>query len=128
MGYLADRWNKKLMVVLGGSLSAVGILCPFWAASFNHLLASVFIFGLGGGISMPAISAMAVVKGEEKEALASVMSLLTMAHSMGMFTGSILAGLSMDFFSLSYAFPCGFILMLSGAFAFPALYRPPAKR
>ncbi|WDP91368.1 MAG: MFS transporter [Desulfobacter sp.] len=128
MGYVADRFDKKSMVVLGGGLSAVGILCPFWAASFNHLLASVFVFGLGGGIAMPAISAMAVVKGDEKKAMGSVMSVMTVAHSLGMFTGSILAGLSMDFFSLAYAFPCGSAIMILGTLVFPVLYRSPSGR
>jgi len=127
MGYLADRFNKKVMIFLGGSLSAAGILCPFWAVSFTDLFWAVFVFGVGGGISMPAISALAVVKGDEKKAMGSVMSVMTVAHSFGMFTGSILAGLSMDFFSLSYAFPCGFVIMISGTLAFPVLYKAQSK-
>jgi len=123
MGYAADRWNRKIMVVTGGILSAAGILYPFWAASFMDLLVGVCIFGLGGGISMPALTALAVVKGEKRQALGSVMAVLTSAHSLGMFTGSIMAGLSMDFFSLSYAFPCGGIVMVSGVLVFPVLCR-----
>jgi len=123
MGYVADRFNKKIMILMGGTLSALGILFPFWAVSFNDLLFGVFVFGIGGGISMPAISALAVVKGDEKKAMGSVMSVMTVAHSLGMFTGAILAGLSMDYFSLSYAFPCGFLIMAAGTFAFPFLYR-----
>ncbi len=123
MGYVADRFNKKIMVLLGGILSTMGMIFPFWAVSFNDLLLGVVVFGIGGGISMPAISALAVVKGDEKKAMGSVMSVLTVAHSLGMFTGSILAGLSMDFFSLSYAFPCGFIIMALGTLAFPVLYQ-----
>ncbi|MCG8637144.1 MAG: MFS transporter [Desulfobacterales bacterium] len=123
MGYVADRFNKKFMIITGGLLSAVGIFLPFWAVSFTDLLVGVIVFGVGGGISMPAISALAVVKGDEKNAMGSVMSIMTVAHSMGMFTGSILAGLSMDFYSLSYAFPCGFLIMASGTVLFPLLYR-----
>ncbi|MGD9823153.1 MAG: MFS transporter [Desulfobacter sp.] len=123
MGYAADRWNRRIMVVAGGVLSAAGILYPFWATSFMDLLTGVCIFGLGGGISMPALTALAVVKGEQRQALGSVMAILTCAHSLGMFTGSVMAGLSMDFFSLSYAFPCGSLVMVSGALMFPVLYR-----
>lgn len=122
MGYVADRVNKKAMIIIGGLLSAAGILFPYWSASFNDLLAGVTIFGIGGGISMPAVSALAVIKGDEKQAMGSVMSVMTVAHSMGMFTGSVLAGLAMDFFSLSYAFPCGFLIMASGTIVFPLLY------
>ncbi len=123
MGYAADRFNKKNMVIAGGSLSTLGIIYPLWASSFNDLLISVLIFGIGGGIAMPAISAMAVIKGDQQQAMGAVMSLLTVAQSMGMLTGSLLAGLSMDFFSLSYAFPCGFFIMATGTLAFFTLFR-----
>lgn len=123
MGYAADRWNRKNMVVVGGILSAAGILYPFWAHSFIDLLAGVCVFGLGGGLSTPALTALAVVKGQERQAQGSVMAILTSAHSLGMFTGSVMAGLSMDFFSLSYAFPCGSLVMALGVLLFPVLYR-----
>ncbi|WP_035237951.1 MFS transporter [Desulfobacter vibrioformis] len=123
MGYAADRWNRRIMVVVGGVLSAAGILYPFWATSFMDLFTGVCIFGLGGGISMPALTALAVVKGEQRQALGSVMAILTAAHSLGMFTGSVMAGLTMDFFSLSYAFPCGSLVMAAGVLVFPVLCR-----
>lgn len=123
MGWVADRFNKTVMIVAGGLFSAVGIFIPYWAGSFSDLLIGVTVFGIGGGISMPAISALAVVKGEEKQAMGSVMSILTVAHSMGMFTGSVMAGLAMDFFSLSYAFPCGFLILIAGSIAFPLMHR-----
>lgn len=123
MGYAADRINKKSMIVLGGILSSIGILLPFFAASFYDLLFAVTLFGLGGGISMPAISALALIKGDEKKAMGSVMSVMTVAHSLGMLTGSLIAGLAMDFFSLAFAFPCGTLFMFLGTLAFPLLYR-----
>jgi DHA1 family multidrug resistance protein-like MFS transporter len=71
---------------------------------------------------MPAITALAVIKGDEKQAMGSVMSVMTVAHSLGMLTGSLLAGLAMDFFSLKFAFPCGTIFMAVGTIAFLFLY------
>lgn len=124
MGYAADRMNKKIMVVLGGAFSTLGILLPFFAGSFMDLLVAVTLFGLGGGISMPAITALAVVKGDEKRAMGSVMSVMTVAHSLGMFTGSLLAGLAMDFFSLKFAFPCGMVIMAGGTLSYLFLYKP----
>lgn len=122
VGYAADRWNRKIMVVGGGILSVAGVLYPYWADSFMDLLTGVCIFGLGGGIAMPPLTALAVVKGEKKQAMGSVMAILTSAHSLGMFTGSLMAGLAMDFFSLSYAFPCGSLVMASGVLLFPLLH------
>ncbi|MCP3943590.1 MAG: MFS transporter [Desulfobacteraceae bacterium] len=122
MGYAADRLNKKIMVLLGGAFSSLGILLPFFAGSFFDLLVAVTIFGIGGGIAMPAITAMALVKGDAKKAMGSVMSLMTVAQSLGMLTGSLIAGFAMDFFSLKFAFPWGMFIMITGTLAFLLFY------
>jgi len=118
MGYAADRVNKKMMVISGGILSSIGMMMPFFASSFSDLVIAVLIFGIGGGISMPAIMACAVIKGDEKKAMGSVISIITVAHSLGMLTGSMVAGLAMDFLSLRLSFPCGTFIMAMGTIAF----------
>ncbi len=118
MGYLSDRINKKKLVLAGGLLSTMGILLPYYATDFSDLVVAVCLFGMGGGISMPAIMAFAVIKGEEKKALGSVMSIITVAHSLGMLTGSMVAGLAMDYFSLAFSFPCGMLIMGLGTLVF----------
>ncbi len=121
MGYIADRADKSIMIVLGGILSTIGMILPYWATSFYDLVIAVSIFGVGGGISMPAIMAYAVIKGDEKKAMGSVMSIMTMAHSLGMLTGSMAAGLAMDYLSLRLSFPCGTFIMIIGTLAFWAV-------
>lgn len=118
MGYVADRSNKRLMIITGGIFSTIGMLLPFFAASFYDLVMAVCLFGLGGGISMPSIMAYAVIKGDEKKAMGSVMSIMTVAHSLGMLTGSMAAGLAMDFLSLRLSFPCGMFIMALGTLVF----------
>ncbi len=118
MGWTADRINKSFMIITGGIISTIGMILPYWASSFSDLLVAVTIFGIGGGISMPAIMAYAVIKGDEKKAMGSVMSIMTVAHSLGMLTGSMAAGLAMDFLSLRLAFPCGTFIMVAGTFIF----------
>ena len=75
-------------------------------------------FGLGGGISMPALTAMVVLKGHRINAMGSIMALMTMAHSLGMFSGALMGGMMMDFFQLQTAFPLGggVMLICSGLF------------
>ena len=67
---------------------------------------------------MPAIMAYAVIKGDKKNAMGSVMSIMTVAHSLGMLTGSMAAGLAMDYLSLRLSFPCGTLIMLTGTLIF----------
>ena len=118
MGYVADRMDRRLMVIAGGIIASGAVLSFFWADGFSSMILASIFFGLGGGISMPALMAMAVLKGDRSAAMGSVMSVLTVAHSLGMLTGAMLAGLMMDLFQLRLAFPFGAALMLAGVVTF----------
>jgi MFS family permease len=112
MGYLADRLNKTAMVVAGGLIVSTAVASYFWAADFQDMVLASALFGLGGGICMPALMASVVVIGDKTEAMGSVMALLTVAHSLGMLAGAMLAGVMMDLFTLRPAFPVGAVMML----------------
>ena len=112
MGYLADKMSKKLMVAAGGLLISYAIFSFEWSDSIKDLVIATVIFGLGGGISMPALMAMAVLKGSSINAMGSIMALMTVAHSLGMLCGALVGGLMMDFFQLRWAFPLGAVIMM----------------
>ncbi len=112
MGFMADRVNRKMMVVAGGLIITYAIFSFDWADSYGDLLSASILFGLGGGVSMPALMALAVLKGGEIDGMGSVMGLLAMAHSLGMLAGSLLAGLMMDVSRLRNAFPAGAVMMM----------------
>ncbi|MFH1154013.1 MAG: MFS transporter [Pseudomonadota bacterium] len=120
MGYLADRISTRLMIGTGGVLCALAMAMLLAADSFSGLVWAVSVFGLGGGLSMPAVMALAVVTGNEKGGMGSVMSLMTVAHSLGMMAGSMAAGLAMDYFELEFVFPFGSGLMALGLVLFLA--------
>jgi MFS transporter, DHA1 family, multidrug resistance protein len=112
MGYLADRMSKKLIVTAGGLLISYGIFSFEWAEQIGDLVVATIIFGLGGGISMPALMAMVVLKGTRIKVMGSIMALMTVAHSLGMLCGALVGGLMMDFFQLRWAFPLGAVVMM----------------
>ena len=112
MGYLADRMSKKLIVTAGGLLISYAILSFQWSGCIKDLVIATVIFGLGGGISMPALMAMVVLKGSRINAMGSIMALMTVAHSLGMLCGALVGGLMMDFFQLRGAFPLGAVIMM----------------
>lgn len=118
MGYLSDRADRRIMVIAGGMICALSMFMMFKSTSYMYLICSVSVFGLGGGISMPPLMALTLVKGNEKHAMASVMSIITVAHSLGMMAGSMGAGVAMDYFSLDSIFPCGTALMITGVVLF----------
>jgi MFS transporter, DHA1 family, multidrug resistance protein len=118
MGYLADRFSRKAMVLTGGALAGLAVFAFQWAANYEQLLIASVVFGLGGGIAMPALMAVAVLIGHQTESMGTVMSILTVAHSLGMLVGAIFAGMMMDWFQLNHAFTMGFWFMLIGLGAF----------
>jgi len=123
MGYMADRVNKRFMVLTGGAVTACAIYSYDLAHGFWGLFFANTFYGFGGGISMPALTAMAVIKGNKAGAMGSVMGLLMMAHSLGMLVGAVLGGLIMDTVSLRYAFVMGAGLIAFNAVAFMRLSR-----
>ena len=136
MGYLADRVRKPLMVVVGGVLAGTGVLTFIWNQTLTGMLVSSGLFGLGGGIAMPALMGMAVIKGTQVGAMGALMALLTLGHGFGMMTGALMAGLFMDQLQLKWAFPfaagvmllgvVGFWCWSGGASAFPDTHDHPA--
>ena len=118
MGYIADRTNKTALIIIGGLLVSYAVLSYRWAHSIQTMILASVCFGVGGGISMPALMAAAVITGDRNRAMGSVMALLTVAHSLGMLAGAMLAGTMMEMFKLQAAFPVGAALMLMGIAVF----------
>ena len=127
MGWLADRVNRTAMVVSGGLVAAGAVFLFQRAEGFSDLFIANLVFGVGGGVSMPALMAIAVIKGNRTEAMGSVMALLTMAHSLGMAGGALAAGLAMDLLQLRQAFFFGAAMMVAGVIAFVVLTRRPGE-
>jgi MFS family permease len=118
MGLLADRINRKAMVISGGLITSLAIFSFEWAKGFRDLFITNLLFGIGGGISMPALMALSVIKGNQANSMGSVMAVLTVAHSLGMLLGAILGGLAMDLFHLKQAFSLGAFIMIIGCALF----------
>ncbi len=111
MGYLADKISKRWMVASGGLIVAGAIFAFEWVPDLTGLIWASIFFGIGGGIAVPALMAIGVLKGSETDSMGSVMAILTLAHSLGMLCGSLIGGLMMDVFQLKAAFPLGAVVM-----------------
>jgi MFS family permease len=111
MGLLADRFDKRVLIAAGGIVVAGSVFFFVYASGFWGLFVANILFGVGGGIAIPAVMAMTVILGRHTGAMGSIMALLTMGHSLGMLTGPILAGFMMDTFQLRVAFVGGTAVM-----------------
>jgi len=114
MGFLADRFSKRTLFAIGGFVTGGAIFSFVMAHSFWGLFLANTFFGIGGGIAMPSIMAMTVIIGNETHSMGSIMSLLTMGHSLGMLLGPILAGIMMDAFQLETGFMLGTVVIFLG--------------
>jgi MFS family permease len=114
MGVLADRVNKRALIALGGLVTAGAVSSFIYAQGFWGLFVGNILFGVGGGIAVPAVMAMTVIIGRRTESMGSVMAILTMGHSLGMLVGPILAGIMTDVFQLRLAFIGGTVVMAAG--------------
>ena len=118
MGYVADRFSKKLLVISGGILAIISFLYLFKAASLVELIIANGLLGLAGGISFPAIMALGVIEGRKAKAMGSLMGLLAMGHSLGMLIGPLLAGVIIDLFSIGAMFIIATLILAAGTLVF----------
>jgi MFS family permease len=123
IGFFADRVNKRRMVILGCLIIICAIYSFSCARGFWDIVAADILFGIGGGLSTPPVMALAVVKGNKTKSMGSIMSLLTIGHSLGMMTGSFFAGIIMDYFGLRSVFLLGTTIMIVGGLLFILLTR-----
>jgi len=101
-------------VILGGLLSAAYLALIPLARNFGQLLALCILGSIGGGISVPAASALVVEEGR-KFGMGSTIAVFSMALSIGMAVGPILGGTIVDFADINSAFYFGAVMTLGGA-------------
>ena len=114
MGYLADRFNKKVMIILGGVIGAGSILALSKASGFWQIAIINALLGFAASISIPAVMALSVIEGRKAGSMGSVMGLMAQAHSVGMLLGPIMAGFFMEFLPFQFTFVIAGIILMAG--------------
>jgi MFS family permease len=105
-GVLADKYNKKMLIVLGGVLSAVGMAGFPLSSTFLHLLGARLIFSLGSALMTPAMSAIEAIQGR-KYGVGTTMSVMQSSMSLGNMAGPLLSGILADMLGLKPIFYMG---------------------
>jgi MFS family permease len=116
-GELADRYNKTLLIIAGGTLGAIGMALFSLSYDFWTLMAARLVFSAGGALSMPAISAVATIEGREL-GVGTTMSVVQSAMSMGNIIGPIFSGTLIEIFGLKPIFGVGGGVSLIGVLIF----------
>ena len=112
-GLWADRVSKRALIVSGGLFAATGMLVlARLTQPWEFYLASI-LMGIAGGLSAPAVTALAVIIGHRGHNQGRTMALLGTAESSGLVCGPVLAGLAADGWSLQVALGGAALLALT---------------
>ena len=102
-GKLADRVNRKLLVIVGSLLYFFIVPCIPYTVSFFQLLSLNIVLGFLGALSLPAASALTVTEGKNF-GMGSTMAIFNVAMSVGLAIGPLTSGVVLDLFGLSGVF------------------------
>ena len=105
-GRLADRFNRKALVILGNLIYLITLALIPLANTFRQQIWLCFPRAIGSAISVPAATALTVEEGR-KFGMGSTMSILIMAMSIGMVVGPTLSGVIADSVGVNAVFYFG---------------------
>lgn len=113
MGMLADRVNRKMLLIGGGLLSAVGYFVLVQTGTIYEIFAARMVVSLGSALSMPAVTAIIAREGKELGS-GSTVGVFNTAMSLGQIVGPVFSGYLLDLYGMGSVFYfSGFISIVS---------------
>ncbi|MBT5641492.1 MFS transporter, partial [Candidatus Bathyarchaeota archaeon] len=113
MGILADRVNKKALLIGGGLLSAVGYVYLVQTGTITEIFVARMVVSMGSALAMPAVTAIIAKEGRELGS-GSTVGVFNTAMSIGQIIGPIFSGFLLDAYGMGSVFYfSGFISVLS---------------
>jgi DHA1 family multidrug resistance protein-like MFS transporter len=102
-GNIADRFNRRVLVVIGGIVNLIYLALIPLGGNFWQLLGICALGGIAGAISTPALSAMTVEEGR-RFGMGSAVAIVAMSLGIGMIIGPLLSGVTADLVNISSVF------------------------
>jgi MFS family permease len=102
-GKLADRMNRRNLILIGNIPYCLAIILFPFATSFLQVLMINLILGVLGAMSMPAATAIIVGEGK-KFGMGSTMAVFNVSMSLGLGCGPLVSGIIYDYSGLSEVF------------------------
>jgi MFS transporter, DHA1 family, multidrug resistance protein len=119
-GRLADRWNRRSMVLYGSILSIVAIAVLPLTGGFWLLLTAYLLVAFGQTLGMPAANAYVVQEGRHY-GMGAAMTMFMMSMNIGMGLGPVVLGRIADYIGLNSVFYLSAAGMTIGIIAFARL-------
>jgi len=110
LGPLADRFNKKRLIIIGGITAPVFVFFIPYMPVGGMLLAMLLPTALFGAVARVAVMALNVELGNKYKGMGSVMGISRSVMSLGMVIGPMVFGYTMDRFGIGLVFQIGAIV------------------
>jgi DHA1 family multidrug resistance protein-like MFS transporter len=115
MGILADRVNRKMLLVSGGLIASLGYFYMVQTGTITEIFVARMIVSVGGAMSLPAVTAIIADEGR-KLGSGSTVGVFNTAMSVGQIVGPVFSGFLLDTYGMGSVFYfSGFISVLSVA-------------
>lgn len=102
-GGLADRYDKTALIVAGTALIAATLFVIPSLSGFPALLLAALAIGIGGGVSLPAVTAIVTIAGRSV-GQGAAMGASNTAMGVGMIVSPLLSGMVMDLYGITDVF------------------------
>ncbi|MCK5670709.1 MFS transporter, partial [Candidatus Bathyarchaeota archaeon] len=113
MGMLADRVNRKALLICGGLISAVGYFYLVQTGTIAEIFVARMVVSMGSALAMPAVTAIIAREGRELGS-GSTVGVFNTAMSIGQIIGPVFSGFLLDAYGMGSVFYfSGFISVLS---------------
>jgi len=113
MGMLADRVNRKALLMGGGLISAVGYFYLVQTGTIAEIFVARMVVSMGSALAMPAVTAIIAREGRELGS-GSTVGVFNTAMSIGQIIGPVFSGFLLDSYGMGSVFYfSGFISILS---------------
>jgi MFS transporter, DHA1 family, multidrug resistance protein len=114
-GPIADRIDRRIMVMVGLAASAVSLAALGAAQGYGLIVVLMFTLGIAQAVTAVSISAMQVVAGR-RAGMGTVIGLGSSGNGIGIVVGAVAGGALVGNFGLGAPFVFGAVVMVVGVF------------
>ncbi len=113
MGILADRFNRKTLLIAGGLIASMGYFYMVQTGTIAEIFAARITVSIGGALSLPAVTAIIAEEGR-KLGSGSTVGVFNTAMSVGQIVGPVFSGFLLDTYGMGSVFYfTGFVSVVS---------------
>ena len=122
MGILADKFNKRLLLIGGGGVGALGYFYMVQTGTIVEIFIARMIVSIGGALSLPAVTAIIAEESRELGS-GSTVGVFNTAMSIGQIVGPVFSGYLLDTYGMGSVFYFSGVISALSVLAFWAISR-----